>query len=69
MDNLGLVNEVTKVISAILNVNIHSLNISGDEGFFHGLITVHINNNRQLTNLMQKLLKIEGIEKVVRSSN
>ena len=69
VDNLGLVNEVTKVISANLSVNIHSLNISGDEGFFHGLITVHINNNKQLTNLIQKLLKIEGIEKVVRSSN
>ncbi len=69
VDNLGLVNEVTKVISGILNVNIHSLNISGDEGFFHGMITVHISNNKQLTNLIQKLLKIEGIEKVTRNTN
>ncbi len=68
VDNLGLVNEVTKVISGILNVNIHSLNISGDEGFFHGLITVHINNNKQLNNLIQKLRKIEGIEKVTRNT-
>ena len=69
VDNLGLVNEVTKVISGLLNVNIHSLNISGDEGFFHGMITVHINNNKQLTHLIQKLLKIEGIEKVTRNTN
>lgn len=69
VDNMGLVNEVTKVISGILNVNIHSLNISGDEGFFQGVITVHINNNKQLTNLIQKLLKIEGIEKVIRNTN
>ena len=69
VDNLGLVNEVTKVISGTLNVNIHSLNISGDEGFFHGMITVHINNNKQLNNLIQKLLKIEGIEKVTRNTN
>jgi GTP pyrophosphokinase len=69
VDNLGLVNEVTKVISGILNVNIHSLNISGDEGIFQGMITVHINNNKQLNNLIQKLLKIEGIEKVTRKTN
>jgi GTP pyrophosphokinase len=69
VDNLGLVNDVTKVISAILNVNIHSLNISGDEGFFHGFITVHIGNNTQLNNLIKKLLEIEGLEKVIRNTN
>ena len=69
VDNLGLVNDVTKVISGILNVNIHSLNISGDEGFFHGFITVHIGNNTQLNNLIKKLLEIEGLEKVTRNTN
>lgn len=69
VDNMGLVNEVTKVISGNLNVNIHSLNISGDEGFFQGLITVHINNNKQLNNLIKKLLEIDGIEKVTRNTH
>jgi GTP pyrophosphokinase len=68
VDNLGLVNEVTKVISGILNVNIHSLNISGDEGYFKGFITVHINSNKQLNNLIKKLLEIDGIEKVIRNT-
>ena len=67
VDNLGLINEVTKVISSILNVNIHSINISGDEGFFHGMITVHIKNNNQLNNLIKKILKIDVIEKVTRN--
>ena len=69
VDKIGLVNEVTRVISGNLNVNIHSLNISGEEGLFHGMITVHIKNNQQLNVLMQKLLKIDGIEKVKRNSN
>ena len=34
--------EVTRVISSNLSVNIHSLNISGGEGFFKGQITVEI---------------------------
>lgn len=69
VDNMGLVNEVTRVISGNLNVNIHSLNISGDEGFFHGTITVHVKNNKQVTNLIKKLLEIDGLEKVTRNSS
>ena len=66
VDTLGLVNEVTRVISGNLHVNIHSLNISSDGGIFHGKITVEIKNNNQLNQLVQKLLKIDGIEKVKR---
>ena len=36
IDNLGLINEVTRIISTSLNVNIHNINISGNEGFFQG---------------------------------
>jgi GTP pyrophosphokinase len=66
VDTIGLVNEVTRVISSNLNVNIHSLNISSDEGIFLGRIVVEIKNNNQLNQLVQKLLKIDGIEKVKR---
>ena len=66
VDTLGLVNEVTRVISGNLHVNIHSLNISSDGGIFHGKIIVEIKNNNQLKQLVQKLLKIDGIEKVKR---
>ena len=69
VDNIGLVNEVTRVISGNLSVNIHSLNISGDEGFFHGTITVHVKNNKQVNNLIKKLLEIDGLEKVTRNSS
>ena len=66
VDTLGLVNEVTRLISSNLHVNIHSLNISSDEGIFLGRIVVEIKNNNQLNQLVQKLLKIDGIEKVKR---
>jgi GTP pyrophosphokinase len=66
VDTMGLVNEVTRVISSNLHVNIHSLNISSDEGIFLGRIVVEIKNNNQLNQLVQKLLKIDGIEKVKR---
>ena len=69
IDDLGLVSKVTKIISNNLNVNIKKLNISGEEGFFEGKITVDVKNNKQLNNLIKQLKKIEGIEKVERITN
>ncbi len=69
IDNLGLVNDITEIISKSLHVNIHELNISGNEGFFRGKITVHINNNKQLNNLILQIKRIDGIEKVERIHN
>ena len=66
MDNVGLVNEVTRVISSTMQVNIHKLNISEEDGIFEGQITVGIKNNDQLKKLIEKLKKIDGIEKVER---
>jgi len=69
IDNIGLVSDIAKVISKSLNVNIHEFNITGNEGFFQGKITIHVNNNKQLTNLINQIKVIEGIEKVERILN
>ncbi|MCB0475782.1 MAG: bifunctional (p)ppGpp synthetase/guanosine-3',5'-bis(diphosphate) 3'-pyrophosphohydrolase [Flavobacteriaceae bacterium] len=65
-DHLGMVNDVTKVISNNMQVNIYSLNITGNHGVFDGKITVGIKNNDQLKKLIDLLKRIEGIEKVER---
>lgn len=65
-DNFGLVNQLTKVISNNMHVNIHQLNISGNEGVFEGKITISVKNNTQLTRLVNNIKKIDGIEKVDR---
>ncbi len=66
IDNMGLVNDVTRIISNNMNVNIHSINIAGNSGIFEGSITVSIKNNSQLKKLTQQLKNIDGIEKVER---
>ena len=66
IDNVGLVNEVTQIISNSMHVNIHSLNISSDEGVFEGKIIVGIKNNQQLRKLKERLKKVDGIDKVIR---
>ena len=66
VDHVGLVNEITQVISKNMNVNIHGLNISGHDGIFDGSITVSVKNKSQLQKLSDTIKKIEGIDSVER---
>ena len=66
IDDKGLVNKVTKVISDNMNIDIQSLNISGIRGHFEGKIAVKVKNIAQLNKLIVKIKKIEGVEKVKR---
>ncbi|WP_276166198.1 RelA/SpoT family protein [Zobellia alginiliquefaciens] len=66
IDNLGLVSEITEVISDNMHVNIRNLNFSTDGGTFKGTITVVVKNNGILKKLMANLKKINGIDKVSR---
>ncbi|MBT2163293.1 RelA/SpoT family protein [Zobellia barbeyronii] len=66
IDNLGLVSEITEVISDDMHVNIRNLNFSTDGGTFKGTITVVVKNNGILKKVMANLKKINGIDKVTR---
>jgi GTP pyrophosphokinase len=66
MDTLGLTNELTKVISNQMHVNIQSISLSGDAGIFNGQVTVVVQNNTILKKLIDNIKKIDGIEKVSR---
>jgi GTP pyrophosphokinase len=66
MDTLGLTNELTKVISNQMHVNIQSISLSGDAGIFNGQVTVIVQNNTILKKLIDNIKKIDGIEKVSR---
>ena len=66
IDNLGLVNEITKVISSNMHVNMKSISFQSDDGIFSGKINVIVKNNTLLKKLMDNLKKINGIDKVSR---
>jgi GTP pyrophosphokinase len=66
MDTLGLTNELTKVISNQMHVNIQSISLSGEAGIFNGQVTVIVQNNTILKKLIDNIKKIDGIDKVSR---
>ena len=66
IDHIGLVNEVTGVISSNMHVNMKSISFDSHDGLFTGKIKVIVKNITLLKNLIEKLKKINGIDKVTR---
>ncbi|UIR57559.1 bifunctional (p)ppGpp synthetase/guanosine-3',5'-bis(diphosphate) 3'-pyrophosphohydrolase [Sphingobacterium sp. SRCM116780] len=66
IDDVGLVNKITTVISQEFHVNIRSLSITSNEGIFEGNIMVFVNDTEQLESLMKNLKQIRGITSVTR---
>lgn len=66
IDNIGVVNEVTQIISNNMNLAIYNMNFDTNDGVFTGKITVGVKNKNTLKAVMKNLSKISGIDKVVR---
>ena len=66
IDQTGLVNQVTRVISNNMHADIFKISFDTEEGLFNGSINVRVKNSMILDKLVNNLLKINGIEKVTR---
>ena len=66
IDNVGIVNDVTLVISNAMNVNIQRIDIDSEDGYFEGHIRVSVKNIQQLNTLITNLQSIDGVTKVER---
>lgn len=66
IDEVGLVNNITKIISSELNVNMRSLSFDTQDGTFEGNIMLFVHDTSHLTELMKKLRKVNGVISVTR---
>ncbi|OFY85169.1 MAG: RelA/SpoT family protein [Bacteroidetes bacterium RIFCSPLOWO2_12_FULL_35_15] len=66
IDEVGLVNNITKIISNELNVNMRSISFDTNDGTFEGTVMVFVHDTNHLTELMQKLKKVNGVFSVTR---
>ncbi len=67
IDHMGLVNEVTKVVSNNLHIDMRGVHFDSDDGVFTGKITVVVKNKSILNDLVNRIKKINGIDKVTRA--
>ena len=66
MDDVGVVNKITTLISGELKINIAALTIEAKEGLFEGNIRLYVHDKEELDMLVQNLLNLPGIESVER---
>jgi GTP pyrophosphokinase len=66
IDKIGMINEITSVISKQLSVNIRTFNFDVHDGIFEGRISLYVHNTSDLNTLILNLSKIKGIDKVKR---
>lgn len=60
-DRVGLINDLTDVLSKSLKTNMKSINVSSDSGVFEGIVTLYVSDLSHLDQIMEKLKRVEGI--------
>jgi len=66
IDRIGLINEITNIISSELKVNMTRINVSVQKGIFEGTIDLFVHHTQDLNNLILKISNISGIDSVKR---
>lgn len=65
-DRVGLINDVTRIISSDLRINMRGLTIDTEDGVFEGDIKLYVHDTSHLDVLINKLERVEGVYKVLR---
>lgn len=69
IDDVGLVNQITSIISADMNVNMRAISFESNDGIFEGQVRVQVHDTEHLNTLIQKLRNVEGVLTVERAGN
>jgi GTP diphosphokinase / guanosine-3',5'-bis(diphosphate) 3'-diphosphatase len=66
MDDVGVINKITNLISGELKLNINALTIEAKDGLFEGNIRIYVHDKEELEELASRLMQLNGIHTVVR---
>lgn len=67
IDRVGIVNQLTQILSNEANVNMRSISFETNDGIFEGKMTVMVYDTEHLKTLMAKFEQVEGVQRVVRT--
>lgn len=65
-DRMGLVNEITRIISNELNINMRGVSFDVADGIFEGDVKIYVQDTSHLEKLIKKLEKVEGVFSALR---
>lgn len=69
IDSIGIVSDITMIISKEGNVNMRTVHFETKDGIFEGMIHLYVHNTADLNNLMMKISSLKGVENVARVEN
>lgn len=69
IDRVGMIQDISKVISSELSINMRGLSVDTHDGIFEGRIKVYVFDTMHLETLMNKLSEVDGVEKVTRAQD
>ncbi len=67
MDDIGLLNKITAILSEEFKINIQSISIESNDGVFNGTVKIFVKDNKELNNIIKKLRNIKSILTVERT--
>lgn len=65
-DDIGIVNNITSVISKEENIMMRSINIDSHDGLFSGNLEINVEDTSKLNQLIKKLRIIKGVKQIIR---
>lgn len=65
-DDIGIVTNITSIINKETDITLRSININSDDGLFSGMLTVLVDDNTKLENLIKKLRTVKGVKQISR---
>lgn len=66
IDRVGIINDITKYITCVLNVNIRKIHFETHDGVFEGYIDLYVHNTEDLELMIKRIQKINGVDNVIR---
>jgi len=66
-DDIGIVTNVTSLISKEKNISLRSISIDSNAGLFQGNLTIMVNDTNELDGIIKKLSQVKGVKNVSRA--
>ena len=64
IDRVGMLNEITQIISSQMNVNIHKISITCEDGVFEGNIQLHVHDREDMKTIINNLKSVADLKEI-----
>jgi GTP pyrophosphokinase len=65
-DDIGIVTNITSLISKEKNISLRSISIDSNAGLFQGNLTIMVSDNKELENIVKRIQQIKGVKNITR---